>query len=81
MIKQLRKIPVAYSTPQCCVMVNDSSYSQYALARRHERLAQHNFEPGRCTRPSSYEIDGKSYCTAHAGKVALKKLIETEMTT
>lgn len=77
MIKRVKPLkPKPIETPQCCVSFDTKPFNQYYLKRRKERCKELGYEWNCCTRPSSYEISEKFYCTMHAGKVALAMLLK-----
>ena len=74
-IKPLRVQPV--TTPQCCVKVTDFTPQQWNkeyLKRRTKKCEDKGYDPKCCQQQASYEIDGKHYCTKHAGQIALNIL-------
>jgi hypothetical protein len=64
--------PARVVTPQCCVEVDPPTHCTSYRLDRYKRLRPH-FDPHRCQHESTVEIDGKHYCTAHAGKIALER--------
>ena len=71
-------VPKPVTTPQCCVKFDPKQFQAHYLRRREERCAEHGLKIDQCTRPSSFRIDGKNYCTMHAGQVALRILTEEQ---
>jgi hypothetical protein len=67
-------IPERVVTPQCSVPFDPARFQEHYLKRRQARGKSSGYVVERCTRPSSYVIDGKHYCTMHAGQVALRLL-------
>ena len=65
--------PKIEKSPQCCVVVEQSPSTEWRIERYRRTRPQYN--PLCCQQPSTYEIDGKPYCTSHAGKIALEKWI------
>lgn len=73
-VKPIRPAPVV--TPQCCVSFDGKMFQKHYLERRSKRCAAMGWNPAKCTKPSSYKIDGNHYCTQHAGQLAIKILLE-----
>ena len=76
-IKPLRIVQV--TTPQCCVKVTDFTPQRWGkeyLKRRAAKCEAKGYDPEHCQQQSSYLIDGKNYCTKHAGQIALHILTE-----
>lgn len=69
-------IPEPVVTPQCCVAFDETKWADHYLKRRAARCDAFGWNPALCTKPSSYEIEGKFYCTQHAGQIALKMMTE-----
>lgn len=65
--------PLPVKTPQCCAVVTLPTAQAY-LVERYKRLRP-EYDPNRCQKPSTVEIDGKHYCRSHAGQIALEKWI------
>jgi hypothetical protein len=74
-LKPIRHAPV--ETPQCSVSFDESVYGKSYLKRREQRCIDKGWDVEKCNKPSSYELDGKFYCTQHAGQVALRMLTES----
>lgn len=66
--------PKQQATPQCCVEVEPPTKATMWRRERYVRLRP-DYNPDLCQKPSTIEIDGKCYCMAHAGKIALEKWI------
>jgi len=71
-------IPDRVVTPQCRVAFDHSVYGKHYLEHRASRCNKLGWAVDQCCKPSSYEIDGKFYCTQHAGQIALKILLERD---
>lgn len=63
--------PERIPTPQCSIVVDDPSHWKGWRSQRYERLRP-QFDPKLCQHESSFKIDGKYYCRAHAGQITLK---------
>lgn len=70
-------IPRPVVTPQCCVEFDPRQFQEHYLKRRQARCDAMGWDVNRCTRPSSYRINGEPYCTMHAAQKALAILTET----
>lgn len=78
-IKPIRIRPVHVSTPQCCVTPDEPTRLKKWRQQRYLKLRPH-FDPMLCQHESAFEIDGKNYCRAHAGQIALNKWLNGELT-
>lgn len=81
MLKKLKPVydpPKRIPTPQCCVEVEDTVRLQQWRLDRYKALRP-EFDPLKCQREASVEIDGKPYCSNHGGRVALKKWLRGEL--
>lgn len=76
-IKPIKPKPV--QTPQCCVDFDPSCYGPGYNERRAEKCERLGWDVNKCGKPSTYEINGKFYCTQHAGQLALRMLMEESM--
>lgn len=65
-------------TGQCCHPHDEVSLNEHYRKHRRERMAKLNpsFDPTLCGRKAAYELDGKQYCSIHAGQRALEILID-----
>lgn len=82
-VKPVRVKPEPVRTPQCCVKVDPPQHNKdwrrvKPVRARYEKLRPH-FDPGRCQLESTVAIDGKYYCTGHAGKIALGLWLSGEL--
>lgn len=59
-------------TPQCCMPVEPPTHANMWRRDRYKRLRP-TFDPDKCQRESTIEIDGQPYCRLHAGGVALDR--------
>ena len=66
--------------PQCCIKTDgyENSYQHHKDAI-DERSKERGWDVHQCQNYSVYMIDGDHYCTIHAGKVALRKLMWEEL--
>lgn len=63
-------------TPQCCVeMARNPAVPSIYWKHRKRMDEPKGFDSNRCARSSTYEIDGKHYCSLHAGQIALQILM------
>lgn len=46
------------------------------VKRRRKKAEDKGFRSDLCQQQSSYEIDGRCYCTKHAGQMALEILVK-----
>lgn len=62
--------------PQCDHSHDEAALNDHYRQYRRKRMSKLNptFDPTRCGRKASYEIDGKFYCSTHAGQEALRIL-------
>lgn len=60
--------PIIKQFVQCSEIVPPMTWNP---AWRQERYANKNLKPECCVRQAQYRIDGKPYCSAHAGRIAL----------
>ena len=72
-IKPVRKV-----TPQCAVVIPAHTHHERWRQSRYAELRPH-MDPKRCQHESTVEIDGKHYCTAHAGKIALDRWLSGKL--
>lgn len=70
--------PARVVTPQCCVEVDPPTHAQMWRRDRYKKLRP-QFDPDRCQHESTVEIDGKHYCTAHAGRIALDRWLKGDL--
>lgn len=73
-IKGLKAIhikPERIITPQCSTVIPANSHFEAWRKDRYKKLRP-DMDPERCQRESTVKIDGKPYCSNHAGKIALK---------
>jgi hypothetical protein len=68
------KKPAPPQTPQCQAVVDTEGFYTHALARRANRMKALGWDQEKCTRGSTIEIDGTTYCAQHAGAVAIEIL-------
>ena len=59
--------------PRCQCLLHNACEIK---ARKSQGYYPNSDQPHRCTRPSTYSIDGANFCTQHAGKMALDYLIQ-----
>lgn len=64
--------PERVVTPQCCAEVEPPTHANMWRRDRYLKLRP-TFDPDRCQRESTVEIDGKPYCRLHAGGIALDR--------
>lgn len=68
----------ARMTPQCCIPVTFTRYHMIPggfYDRRKKEMEAVGFDPCKCKRPSTLEIQGKNYCAQHGGAVAVRILL------
>lgn len=70
--------PERIATPQCCIVVDAPPHSKDWRLQRYAKMRPH-FAPELCQHESSFQIDGKHYCKAHAGQIVMKKWIDGEL--
>lgn len=77
-IKSLRPAPIKHlvtrSIPQCSENVSHAGWSDTYIARRTDDMTGHGLDPFCCRHRATYDIDGKPYCTQHAGPIVLINL-------
>lgn len=81
MISQIKpKIikPDPIITPQCSAAVDPPTKASMWRRDRYKKLRP-TFDPDRCQRESSIEINGKPYCRIHAGGLALDKWLSGKL--
>ncbi|MBA8881661.1 hypothetical protein [Phyllobacterium myrsinacearum] len=69
--------PAPVQTPQCCIEVPAPGHNQ--TWRNRYRNKRPHLDPDLCQHASTVKIDGKHYCTPHAGQLALKKWLAGEL--
>lgn len=70
--------PEPLHTPQCTMPVDPPTHATMWRRDRYKRLRP-SFDPDRCQRESTIEIDGKPYCRLHAGGLALERWLRGEL--
>lgn len=70
--------PERVETPQCCAEVDPPTKASMWRRDRYKKLRPH-FDPDRCQRESTVEIDGKAYCRGHAGGMALDRWLKGDL--
>lgn len=63
---------------QCCVPMDRSQFSGIYRERIEKRAARKGMIPSLCFGYGRYEIDGKRYCSRHAGEKALEILLSQQ---
>lgn len=58
-------------TPQCKAPVCEPWWAASYIAWRLADAEKKQYDSALCLRSSKYSIDGKTYCTMHAGKILL----------
>lgn len=77
--KRLQPLMDKIYNPQCSVITSGYNDSLPHRKEAIEERSKHNgWDVHRCQNYSVYMIDGDHYCTIHAGKTALRKLMWEE---
>ena len=77
-ILQLRSIHQTPKTTAQCSVVLDTKFQEHYVKTRAKKLEERGFDPLCCSHFSSFQIDGKNYCTKHASSIALHILLEQQ---
>lgn len=81
MITQIKPKVIKYEplhTPQCSADVDPPTHANMWRRDRYKKLRP-TFDPDKCQRESTIEIDGKPYCRLHAGGLALDKWLNGKL--
>ncbi|MER9176202.1 hypothetical protein NKH72_21740 [Mesorhizobium sp. M0955] len=70
--------PERVVTPQCCAEVEPPTHATMWRRDRYKKLRP-QFDPDRCQRESTLDIEGKPYCRIHAGQLALDRWLSGEL--
>ena len=65
-----------HQLPQCSVAAVDLRDNFFGKQRRRALAGRTTKDTERCMRAASVEINGKPYCSAHGGRLAIEKLVE-----
>lgn len=70
--------PARVVTPQCSEIIPADTRFEIWRKGRYQKLRP-QFDPERCQRESTVQIDGRHYCSNHAGRIALAKWLKGDL--
>lgn len=77
-LKPVRLKPARVATPQCDAPVKAPTHHPAWRQQRYSVLRP-QWDVNKCQLESAFKIDGKNYCSGHAGRVALRKWLAGEL--